>query len=316
MAGQRAGLVDGTRRSNQVHEIRSAAVRADRHTATDDLPQRRQVGPDTEPRLRPAALEPETGDDLVEHEQGAVSLGDLAQMREIARRRRDDPRVGDHRLHDDSRDLARPCRECLGDRAGVVVWQHDRGRGDRLGHAGAARDRQGRETGPCLDEQSVRMSVIGAGELDDEIPTGRRPRDANDAHHRLGARRGKAQALDRWHRSLDRLAELDLERVRCAEREPVPRGARDRVDDRRVRVTENRRTPRPDVVDVAPPVGIPDVRPRTTFEHERRPADCTKGPHRAVDPAGKERLGALDERRAPRGRRRSSHHGAPRRRRI
>ena len=85
MARQRARLVDRTRRRDEVHQVGPAAVCTDRHPAADDLAERRQVGRDAEPRLRPAEPEPEAGDDLVEDEQGAVGAGRLAEVLEEPR---------------------------------------------------------------------------------------------------------------------------------------------------------------------------------------------------------------------------------------
>ena len=94
--------------------------------------------------------------------------------------------------------------------------------------------------------------------------------------------------------------------MRRAERESVPRRrAATRLDDGRMRVAEDRRAPRADVVEVAPAVGVPDVRPLAALEDERRATDGPEGPDRAVDAAREEPLGALDERRRP------SSHGAP-----
>ena len=70
----------------------------------------------------------------------------------------------------------------------VVVRQHDGRRGDRRGNAGAAGDRECRHPGAGLHEEAVRVPVIGTGELGDQIPAGRGPRDAEGAHHRLGPR--------------------------------------------------------------------------------------------------------------------------------
>ena len=61
-----------------VHDVGPAAERRQRIAAADDLAQRREVGPDPEPALRPVRPDPER-DDLVEHEQGADPVGDLAQ---------------------------------------------------------------------------------------------------------------------------------------------------------------------------------------------------------------------------------------------
>ena len=264
----------------------------------------------------PPRSTPEPGDDLVEDEQGAVGAGRIAQMLEELRCRGDDSCVRGDGLDDHCRDPAGMVDEGQRDRCSVVVRQHDRRGGDGLGHAGAPGDRQGGDPGAGVHEEPVRMPVIGAGELHHEIPAGRRPRQAQRAHHRLGARGREPETLQRRHGRLDRLAKLDLERVRGAEGQPVRRGGDDGVDDLGVGVAEDRRPPGPDVVDVATAVGIPDVRSLAALEDERRPADGTKGTHRAVDSAGEQPLGPLDERGRPRTHWRSCHHAAPSRLRI
>ena len=56
----------------------TAAERADRQSPADDLPERRQVGNDPEPLLSAAGADPEAGDDLIEDQQRAVRVGQLA----------------------------------------------------------------------------------------------------------------------------------------------------------------------------------------------------------------------------------------------
>ena len=223
----------------------------------------------------------------------------------------DDAGVGDNRLDDDGRDPARPRREGTTDRGRVVERQDDRGRRDRLGHAGATGDCQGRQTRARLDEQPIRVPVVGAREFDDEVPAGCSSRDPQRAHHRLGARRGEAKTLHRRHRPLDRLAQLDLERVRRAQGKTVRGCTHHRLDDRRMGVAEDGRPPGTDVVDIAPSVGVPDMRSAASFEHERPPADGAERPDRAVDPAREQPLRALDEPRRPRTRRSLCHQPAP-----
>ena len=220
-------------------------------------------------------------------------------MLEVAAKGWNHPGIRDDRLDDDGRDPVRMGREGLADRGRLVERQHDRSRRDRSGDARAARDGLGGETGSCLDEQAVGMPVIGTRKLDHQVTIGRRPRDTKRAHHRFRPRRGEAHALDRWHRGSDRFAEIDLEGVGRAQGKAVPGGLGDRLDDRRMGVAEDCRTPRSDVVEESPSVGVPDIRPRASFEHDRRPADRAKRSNRAVDAAGKRPFGALDERRRP-----------------
>src|SRR4029077_8990115 len=156
---------------------------------------------------------------------------------------------------------------------------------DGPGHAGAARDRVGRQAGARLDEQAVRVSVVGAPELDDEVPPGRRPRDAECAHHRLGPRRCETKAFDRRHGRADRLAELDLERVGRAEGQPVAGSSRDGLEDLRMTMTKDGRPPGADEIDKPAAVGVPHVRTIAALENERRATDRPERPYWAVHPA-------------------------------
>ena len=64
----------------------------------------------------------------------------------------------------------------------VVELDDDRGPGHGGGNTGTARDRKCRDTRTGLSQQSVAMTVIGAGELQDQVPTGRCARNAERAH--------------------------------------------------------------------------------------------------------------------------------------
>ena len=78
VARQRSRLVHGAERRHLSHELSRAAVRADRQPAADDLAEAREVGADAVERLGPAVRHAETRDDLVEDQDGAVRVRDLA----------------------------------------------------------------------------------------------------------------------------------------------------------------------------------------------------------------------------------------------
>ena len=86
---------------------------------------------------------------------------------------------------------------------------------------------------------------------------------------------------------------------------------KDRPDDLRVGMAKNRWPPRPDVVDIAPTIGIPDVRSLAAFENQRRSADGLEGAHWAVDTPREQALSVLDDRGHPRTHRRAPHQPAP-----
>ena len=79
IAGERARLVDRAGRRDLAHDVRAAAVGADRQPAADHLAERGQVGPDAVALLRAAEGDAEAGHHLVEDQQRAVPRRDLAQ---------------------------------------------------------------------------------------------------------------------------------------------------------------------------------------------------------------------------------------------
>ena len=77
---------------------------------------------------------------------------------------------------------------------------------------------------------------------------------------------------------------------------PSCRGGHDRLDDLGVGVAVDERPPRADVVDVAVAVDVDELRALAALDEDRRrPADRRHRPHRRVDPAGDELLGAGGE---------------------
>ena len=65
------------------------------------------------------------------------------------------------------------------------------------------------------------MTVIAAGELDDDVPAGRRARETERAHRRLRAGADEPDLLDRRHGVHERSRELDLTGRRRPEAGPV-----------------------------------------------------------------------------------------------
>src|SRR5207244_1262324 len=113
IAAERAGLIDGAEGRDQVHDLRRPAVGADGEAAADDLAERGEVGRDVEALLRAAEGEAEAGHDLVEDEERAVVLRDLAQEPQVASGGRDTAHIADYRLDDDAGDVIGKFSECL-----------------------------------------------------------------------------------------------------------------------------------------------------------------------------------------------------------
>ena len=87
MAHERAGEEGGGRLGHgvvavapgaavqRIHELRLAGQDADRHAAAHDLAVGREIGADAEHRLHAARMDAEAGDDFVEHQRSAGSVG-------------------------------------------------------------------------------------------------------------------------------------------------------------------------------------------------------------------------------------------------
>ncbi len=104
--------------------------------------------------------------------------------------------VGGHRLDDDRGDLLPIAREERFHGRLIIERQHARAGGEGCGNAGGRRTAERCEAGACRDQQVIRMPVVAAGELDDEIAPGERSRHADGTHDCLRARRDQSHLLD------------------------------------------------------------------------------------------------------------------------
>ena len=85
--GERARLVDVAARREPLHHVGAAAEGAHRHAAADHLAERGEVGGDAGELARPARRHPEAGHHLVEDQQRARLVGEVAQALQEARLR-------------------------------------------------------------------------------------------------------------------------------------------------------------------------------------------------------------------------------------
>ena len=146
-----------------------------------------------------------------------------------------------------------------------------------------------------LREQRVRVPVVAALELHDEVAPGEASRQADRAHRRFGPARDEPDHLDRRHRGRDPFGELDLALGRRAERGPARRRLPGRLDDLGSRVTEQQRAPRLHEVDVPVAVGVDHVGALASNREPRGPAHGAERPHRRVHAAGDHAPGALEQ---------------------
>src|SRR5262245_58738823 len=138
------------------------------------------------------------------------------------------------------------------------------------------------------------MPVITASEFDDEIAARESARQAHGTHGRFGSRRDHPYHLDRRHRLVDQLRQFAFELGRSAEAAAVPRRFDGRGDDARMRMAENHRPPRADVVDVTMVIDVVEVCSLAACDEDRFAADSAERPRWAVDSAGDYALSALE----------------------
>ena len=143
VTGEGTGLVHGTRGGDNVHDVAAATVGADGEAATDDLAHGGEVGGDVPVLLRAALGDAESGHDLVEGEESALSLGDLAKSLEELLVGDDEAEVADDGLENHSRNLTLVLLEDLLDSLEVVVGSAEGGVGGRLGDAGGVGEAEG-----------------------------------------------------------------------------------------------------------------------------------------------------------------------------
>ena len=289
-------MVGGTQRRHHLHNVSPATVGRHRQAAADDLAQARQIGRDAVELLGAAVGNPEPGDDLVEDQQRAVGVGHPPQRWEKLRRWRNDTHVGRDRLDDDGRHFVPVGLQQRLDRLHVVVAGHQRQVSVSRWHARAVGHAEGEAAGPGPDQEAVGMAVVAALELDDLVTARERASDSNGAHAGLGAGAHEAEHLDGRDGVDDQSRQTAFQLGGSAEARPPLGGALDRRYDPRVRVAQDQRPPRTDVVDVLASVGIVDARALAALDERRHAAHGSKGPHGAVHAAGQQRLGLLEKR--------------------
>ena len=287
---QRAGLVDGAERRHLLHDGAPAAVRRERHAR-----RRRSCRGTSCPAvsagalLHAAARDAAAGHHLVEDRDGAVLRGRAST---IASRKPGSggttpmlPTTGSTMTAAIS--LPRAAKRArraadVVERAASRCWQPcAAGTPAESGTPNVAR------AAARLDEQEVRVAVVAALELHDDVAPGEAARDAqrrSSSPRCRSTRRASSRSTGRARRSSRRSAP----RAPWARRSSCPRAAASRtaLDDRGVRVPEDHRAPRADVVDVLGAVGAVEVRALGARHEHGRAADGAEGAHGAVHAAG------------------------------
>ena len=260
-----------------IHDIRAAAIGAQRQAAADDLAERREVGRDAEKLLRPAVGQPEAGHHLVEDEQCAMLRREPTSRLQKLPRGHDEPHVAHHRLEQNRRDRVALRRECPLERLGLVVFEHERVLRGAGGDAGGVwhAERRGRRAGG--HEQAVDVAVVIARELDQLVAASEPAGETHGAHRRLGAAAHHPHLLDARHGRDDQFSKPALGlggRAVARARGECPF---DCGDHSRVAVAEDHRAPGADVVEIRVAVDVGEVLPRGALEEDRLAADAAEG---------------------------------------
>ena len=272
VAAERADLrnaVFGRRvRAVGVHNLAARGDGGEREAPADDLPQRGDVGRYAVVFLRAAVSEAEDGDHLVEHEQDAVAVGEVAQPLQEAGLRRDDALNG---LGDDGGDLVVMAVEQRFDGVEVVERRDEHGLPHSLRHARRTGLRLRERRGSRRREAHQRVvvhPVKAALELDDLVAFGEGSGDLEGVVGRLGARADEADLLRARDGLDDALRQFDGVGVLREERRALGHRRARRLDDFGVGVAENHRAGAEQVVYVLAPAEVADARARAVADDE------------------------------------------------
>ena len=167
----------------------------------------------------------------------------------------------------------------------VVVGSIQRQFGERLRHAGTRRDSERRQARARFGKKTIRVAVIAAVEFDDQVAARGGARQAHGAHGRLGARADKSHFFARRKRFSDARRKFDFEFGGHAVTRATARLLGDRLNDLRMRVTQNQRAPRANVIDVFVSVGVPQARAGGAIDDDGFAAHGAKCAHGAVHSA-------------------------------
>mmetsp|Transcript_79148 Transcript_79148/g.171047 ORF Transcript_79148/g.171047 Transcript_79148/m.171047 type:complete len:549 (+) Transcript_79148:282-1928(+) len=293
VAAQGARLVHGPSRRNHLHDLLLATVGTHRQATTDDLAHGRDVRSHAEVPLSTTVGDAEAGHDLVEDKEGTVLRGELTETLKELLRGRDEAGVADDGLKNHGRHLVH-LQERL-DGLQVVVLGAERAVRGTLRHTRRVRQAKRGNTGARLHEESVRVAVVAALELDDGVALGVGTHQADHAHARLRAAVAEAHHLDRRHRLNHHLRELVLQRAGRTEGGTLVHLLLQRVQHIVVRVAEDRRAPGADVVDVLVAIHVPGVRTLHLVEDHRVPAHGLEGADRAGDATRHKILGLSED---------------------
>ena len=166
------------------------------------------------------------------------------------------------------------------DRGEVVVRKREGQVGDLIRHSSRAGNAERGHARPRFHQQAVRMAVIAALKLDDDIAPGSGTSQADGRHGGLGSGTDEAHLLDRREARDDALGQVGLGASGSAKAGGAPGNAFNGLHHRGKRVAQDHRAPRTEVIDVAIAVRVGEPCPFGALDERRRAAHRAKGPDR------------------------------------
>ena len=145
---------------------------------------------------------------------------------------------------------------------------------------------QGGNSRSGCHQQGICVSMIASVKFDNRVPSSDPTRQANSTHRGFGTRINHAHHLNRRDRFNDHLGELDFKVNRGAKAGSSFQHRCNRLDYRRVSVSENQRSPRANIITVVIPVSVNDQTALCTIDENRIGAHRLAGAHRTVDATG------------------------------
>ena len=137
-----------------------------------------------------------------------------------------------------------------------------------------------------FDQQRIDMSVVTTVELDDFVAARETAGQPKARHGSFGAAVHHPHFFDGRHPITDQFRHFHFQRVRNSETHAAGGGLAHGSDNDLWRMTENRRPPAADVVNVFSSIDIPNLRAFCALNEKRCAADIAKRAHGRIHPAG------------------------------
>ena len=215
VATQGAGLIHRAQRGQVLHDGAWPPKSRQRHAASNDLAQHRDVGAETRQGLGIQALgaaqcNTKTGHDFVKHQQCTVLCAEFSTTLDERNLSADKVHVASDRLDHQAGNVGTVQRKGLFQLGEVVVLEHQGvlhhfGRHPRAG--GVAKRGQARSG---FHEQCVGVTVVTAFELDQLATTGGAACESDGGHGRLSSRADQSHHVHGRNVREDGLGEFDF----------------------------------------------------------------------------------------------------------